>query len=351
LDSVLQELDSGVQAQDYFLSSPLSSSSEYRDDHVELREALQFTRVLVQMAVPPDEKDECSLQGTNDVGRWQFLPGLRQAIGIKTVVTPEARQRDSSSFSLPSEEAETPMTSNLSFCNSTLTTNYHSNSKGEDGPPLPKKTADQNGLELRQAIQEFTTVLQSMSRACCSLDASQMSGIDLARLMDHIKKLYVDHLLVMKQNDLKSLVDSFEFVLDNPDDSYELKDEDDGDDADHHSLGETGIDRSADYHYPIVHALTIGSGNMDNFSGRSSIVGNGNSNDVSFNTNLSSLQPSIVEEEEQEDDDASLFEFDDLRRQTGSSDERDGSRGSGRDDAPRDPPEVIHYNGGGRFAI
>lgn len=366
LDLVLEELNSGVPADEFFLSSPMISSSEcYRNDeeHIELREALQFCRVLVQMAIPEEEKNEGSLQGTVDVGRWQFLPGLREAIGIRVAVTPEARSM--SCFSLPEDcNAETPMTSNRSFCcNSTLTT------KDQSAMPLVasngKNKEMQNGLDLRQAILDMTTGLHNLSRACRSLlgdtdtNISNMSGIVLARAMDQIKTTYRDHLLSLRQQDLKSLVNAFEFVLDDPDDSYEIHEDDDcSHDVNDHEVtydGRHSVDDSANsgdqsVDYPIVHAAAIGGGN---FSG--SVVGG---SDTSFYTHLSSLHPSIVEEDNEDDeeedevsddeDDAGLFEYDDLRRQTGSSDDRDSGVQEERDCAPRDPPpEAIYHSGKG----
>jgi len=296
------------------------------------------------------------------VGRWQFLPGLRQAIGVQTVVTPESRHNnnnrsgagDSSFFTLPSDDradAETPMTSNVSLGNSTLTTYYNSVS-----PTAKKSNKASSGLDLRQAIQEFATGLQKLSQECRALSnmgtgQSSLNGIELVRVTEQIKKTYFERLMEMKQHDLKSLVDAFEFELDNPDESYEYKDDTDEEDDNEENVANN---------YPILHAHTIGSGSLGNFSP----LNTGNTSTREVNTSLcasagdwSSLYttatPSIVEEEENFDDDDDhdgdhdSLECDDLRRQKGSSDDRD-CNAEEREGAPRDDvdfPNIVQHSG------
>ena len=352
IDLVLQELNTVVHPAEFVLSPSGADNirSEYRreDNHVELREALQFCKVLVRMAIPQEEKDDASLQGTNDVGRWQFLPGLREAIGVQTVVTPEARQNnnrsgagDSSFFTLPSDDradAETPMTSNVSLGNSTLTTYYNSVS-----PTAKRSNKASSGLDLRQAIQEFATGLQKLSQECralCEMGAGQSSlnGIELVRVTEQIKKTYFERLMEMKQHDLKSLVDAFEFELDN---SYEYEDDTDEDEDNEENVATN---------YPIVHAHTIGSGSLGNFSP----LNTSSTSTRDANTSLCSLYttatPSIVEEDENldddDDDERDSLECDDLRRQKGSSDDRDNIAEE-REGAPRDDdfPNIVQHSG------
>ena len=348
LDLVLEELKSAVSADEFFWSSPMLSPSNYDDEQLELREALQQCKVFVQMAIPEEEKNEGSLMGTTDVGRWHFLPGLREAVGIRVAVTPESRSM--SCFSLPEDcNAEIPMTSNLSVCcNSTLTT------KDQSALPLViadsngKKKDVQDGLHLRQSIIDMASGLNKFSQACRSLgDVNNMGGIALARSTDLIKTTYQD-MQAMKQQDLKSLVNAFEFVLDNPEDSYELND--DEEEADDVSFdGSCSIASCSDYknvNYPIVHATGTSKG-AAGVTGcfACSVVGG---SDMSFHSNLSSLHPSIAEEDEEDEDTNTdeLFEYDDLRRQTASSDDHDGIANSREVNNSRDaPPETVFQSG------
>ena len=151
-------------------------------------------------------------------------------------------------------------------------------------------------------------------------DTSNEGGIAWARAADLIKMSYHD-LHAMKKQHIKFIVDAFEFVVDNADDSCELTDHEEGaSDAD--SVGSSYDDQPVNYR--IVHATTIGSGTIGDGNFAFSVVGG---SEMSFQSNLSSLHPSIVEEDEDEEssdmDDA--IESNDLRRHAGSSssDERD----------------------------
>jgi hypothetical protein len=307
LDQLLVELNAEVKSQEFFLNSSMVDISEYEDEaHDELREALSFCKVLVQMAVPESEKEESSLQGTNELGKWQFLPGLRAAIGLlpTTTETPPCRGGDSSFFSLPEDDAGTPMTSNVSLGATTLTS--IANHTMSPTTPLKHhseriKLKRQNGLHLRQAIQLLSTGLQKMSNACLTLGeinaggpSSNSSG--LVRVADQIKQTYFQ-MIAMSQGDLKSVVDAFEFELD-PEDSYVYED----------------TDEEAEVS-PIMHVATLAFGSMVNIS---------HDRDSTFDTgpispprigdlSLTDCSDLVVEDE--------IFACDDdLRREMGSND-------------------------------
>ena len=182
--------------------------------------------------------------------------------------------------------------------------------------------------------------MNRISHACRSLaDPDNESGITWARATNLIKTSYHE-LHAINQQHIKFIVDAFEFVLDDADDSCELTDhEEDADDAD--SVVSSYDDQHVNYR--IVHATTIGSGAIgDDGNFAFSIVGG---SEMSFHSNMSSLHPSIVEEDEDGSSSECAFECDDLRRRTGSSDVRDEDE-SKRESSPREtPPETVYHDG------
>jgi hypothetical protein len=278
------------------------------------------------MAVPESEKEECSLQGTEDIGHWKLLPGLLEAIGVtrNPVETPRPRGGDSSLFSLPPDEnseAETPMTSNVSLGASTLTTlpTAHAITPNRKNT-LQEKLKLQNGLHLRQAIQVFSTALQRMSDACEALHAAGQKVRDMLEATGRMKHSYFQ-LMAMNQQDIRSLVDAFEFELES-DNSYVYQDTDDEDNAP-----------------SSLRAMVFARGTFDNVEATSMVH---HVDSVQFDNHppdadTSSMGISIANASTLEtvDEEEGLFEYDDLRRQTESQD---------YDDEPeyREGPELVY---------
>ena len=198
--------------------------------HPSLREALVFCTLLVKMAIPESEKEDCSLQGTEEIGHWRFTSGLREVIGLTPLdgsSTPHynAGGGNTSFFSLPDEDrqdnCDTPMTSNVSIGASTLTSivrDQHGVTRPAFGTSIGLHQQHQkqyNGLYLRQAIQLFTTGIQNMSIAChrlTELKGKALNPTSLLQVAEMIQKSYLQ-LLSMNQSDLKSIVDAFEFEI------------------------------------------------------------------------------------------------------------------------------------------
>jgi hypothetical protein len=214
LNAILTEMDS-VPSEEYFMSP--SQVPVYAETHDDLREALFFCRTAVQMAVPISERN----QGLDKIsveqqGRWQFLDGLRCAIGIIPPESPETvRGGDTSVFSLPSDSGqETPMTSNVSLTTtitSAVTTNFNDRTRHQTSAP--------NGLQLRRTIEILSTILHKMAVACLGLSEREINGQAWnlgaqasIRLTEDIKRNYLQ-LLAVKKEDVKALVDAFELYL------------------------------------------------------------------------------------------------------------------------------------------
>lgn len=185
----------------------------YAETHDDLREALFFCRTAVQMAVPVSEKNQnVDKMSIVQQGRWQFLDGLRATIGIIPPESPQTvRGGDTSVFSLPSDSAETPMTSNVSLTTtitSAVTTPRNDRTRHQ-------KSA--NGLQLRRTIEIISTILHKMAVACLDLSNINSETWNLGaeasiRLTEDIKRNYLQ-LLAVKQEDVKALVDAFELYL------------------------------------------------------------------------------------------------------------------------------------------
>lgn len=237
LDLLLNELNNGVQTEEFFLSpSKVPEYGDTNDSHSELRKAISFCKVLVQMAVPPAETEEDSIQGTNEVGRWRFL--YAEEIGLDVPQTPSS----SSNFWPAEAVATTPMTSNVSLGASTLTSRPHM---------LAPTTAANNGLDLRHALQTFVTAIRNLSDACQAFCHIHNSGLHVHSAGQHMKQSY--QALVggsgaqfLDVVDLKCMVDAFEFVV--------TEDDDDDD---------TRMTMIVESSSPVMRAATLGSGRMD----------------------------------------------------------------------------------------
>jgi hypothetical protein len=327
IDLFLRDLDSEASMEEFFISyNSNGDMSEYEEDHSDLREALNFCKILLQMSIPESEKEESSLQGTEDIGHWKLLPGLLEAIGLapNPVETPKPRGGDSSLFSLPPDdysEAETPMTSNVSLGASTLTTlpTAHAITPNRKNT-LQEKIKLQNGLHLRQAIQVFSTALQRMSDACTALHAAGQKVNDMVEATGRIKHSYFQ-LMAMNQQDIRSLVDAFEFELES-ENSYVYQDTDDED-----------IVPSS------LRAMVFGRGSFDNVENAAMVqyVDSVQFDNHPPDADTSSMGISIANTSTLEtvDEEEGLFEYDDLRRQTESQE---------YDDEPeyREGPELVY---------
>jgi hypothetical protein len=212
LNLILNEMEM-VQTEEFFMSP--TNVQEYSGSHDDLRDALLFCRTLVRMALSKTEKE--SLGGCHETGKWKFLPGLRDALGMLPPPTPEFPKMgggDSSFFTCPSESDETRTWSNMSFA-TTL--------KTEHTAPETKPLSEMNGLHLRQAIYVMATLLQKLTIACHRLgsmpmnDSPEKSGStwtletsESLDLTDQIKQTYLE-LLTMDARDIRLLIDAFEF--------------------------------------------------------------------------------------------------------------------------------------------
>jgi hypothetical protein len=201
----------------------------YAETHDDLREALFFCRTAVQMAVPVSEKE----QGFDKIsiepqGRWQFLDGLRATIGIIPPESPETvRGGDTSVFSLPSDSAKTPMTSNVSLTTtitSAVTTPFKDRARRQKSAP--------NGLQLRRTIEILSTILHKMAVACVGLSNINSEPWNLGaeasiRLTEDIKRNYLQ-LLAVKQEDVKALVNAFSPATDDMQTKNSIERDDEG---------------------------------------------------------------------------------------------------------------------------
>ena len=186
IDMILRELNQDATS-DFFFSP---GKIELKVDHSELKTALVITRSLVELAIPESEKETSSL--TASTGYWKFL--YHESVGLSVPDTPTANE---SYFSLP-EAATTPMTSNVSLGNSTLTTR----------PQTTAGIPHHDGLELRQALQNYSHSLQLVGTAVEQL----LDTNELFHAIESIKKGVTD-LWKLSTTELTSMVDAFEFIL------------------------------------------------------------------------------------------------------------------------------------------
>lgn len=174
---ILNELDT-AHPEEFILVSP-TQIHQFAETHEDLRHALSFFHTLVHMALTPQERE-------HETGRWNMLPGLRDALGILPPESPP-RGGDTSVFSLPSDS--TPMTSNVSVA-TTITT-----------AAAAEQARYHNGLAIRRTIQSVSSCLQHLSQVC-----QQVISVHATK---EIKRVYTD-LLAIGSQDLKAVVDAFE---------------------------------------------------------------------------------------------------------------------------------------------
>ena len=204
LSTVLDEMNI-AQPEEFFLSP--SMMEQYGETHDDLRNALLFCRTLVQKAIPDSERHE------NSRGNWKFLPEVRSALGVVPVESPAIeRGGDTSQFSLPSECADTPMTSNVS-----LTTTITSAVTSPYGSRHRQSRSTPDGLVVRRAIELFATLFQKLTISClelagdCNKDSEwTLSAMDSLRITENIKRTYLQ-LLALEQKEMHAIVDSFNY--------------------------------------------------------------------------------------------------------------------------------------------
>jgi hypothetical protein len=265
IDMILLELNQDVPTTEFFFSPGKADHDDFRQDHSELKNALTLTKSFVELAIPNDEKETASLQGAPNSGYWKFLHHER--IGVSVPDTPTAA--DSSFFSLP-EAATTPMTSNVSLGNSTLTTRPQTVA-GNGNLNSPQN----NGLELRQALHILSNGLERIGTA---IVRGMLENQDLITATEEIKAA-VAVIWALSTSDLTTMVDAFEFILE--------EDEHHEHDDPHYHPSMNGT---------VLHAHFLGSG---------SIVSRNQSESYDIDDNSSSMAE------------------DDLRRSVGSIDEGD----------------------------
>jgi hypothetical protein len=208
--SVLDEMNVACP-EDFFLSP--SQVPGFAETHHDLCEALCFCLALVQMAIPQEEQNIDEYH--REQGKWKLLPGLRTTLGIVPPDTPpEHHQRgrgggDTSVFTLPSDSADTPMTSNVS-----ITTTIESVSRNMSSSSFLRPLKHQpNGLQIRRTIEIVSTLVQRLSVACRALaDMSSLQTEKSVRITKDIKNTYLQ-LIAMDHCDLRALVDAFELEL------------------------------------------------------------------------------------------------------------------------------------------
>lgn len=187
IDMILLELNQDATSDIFF--SP--GKMDLQVDHTELKNALVLTRSIIELAIPESEKETSSLSA--GTGYWKFLH--HESVGLAVPDTPTANE---SCFSLP-EAATTPMTSNLSLGNSTLTTR----------PQTTAGNGHHDGLELRQALQCYCSTLQTIGTAVERL----LNTNELIQAVESIKK-GVAALWKLSTTELTGIVDAFEFIMD-----------------------------------------------------------------------------------------------------------------------------------------
>jgi hypothetical protein len=323
---------------DLFLNEFINARDEKSDSSdmafQNAQEALNFCKALVQMAIPESEKEDSSLQGTEEIGRWQFRSGMCEIIGLhtsKSSGTPQRGECDFSLFSLPEEgndNCDTPMTSNLSIGASTLTTIVKDYDLKQVGGMTPRHTfgtsialkqqeqphlqLQYNGLYLRQAIQLFTTGIQKMTLACNSLSEIKGNLLTLSSFIDfanQIREAYLQ-LLSLSQNDLKSIVDAFEFELDTETAYADQFDEGICEiiDDDEPIRESPDMKRIAS---PIVFAETLGFGVLDNTD--SSVVVSASKQSPQIRSLTATISPEVQEK--------LIEKFDSIDEKSATSDE------------------------------
>ena len=143
-----------------------------------------------------------------EINRWKCLPGFRSCLGFEEIPeSPDAnRGGDTSLFSLPSDSANTPHTSNVSV----TTTITSAISPARNAYPMGRHA---DGVRLRRTLEAVSTLLDRLSRACSKLKLATNSSNEVSKLAaEEVKRVYLQ-LLAIKSDDLNALINSFELDL------------------------------------------------------------------------------------------------------------------------------------------
>ncbi|KAL7581457.1 hypothetical protein ACA910_022034 [Epithemia clementina (nom. ined.)] len=153
------------------------------------------------MAIPSSEQQKNTfLQDPKMQGRWKIDASIRRAMNLEsTQGTPDAPRRvggDTSVFTLPSESADTPMTSNLSV------STVH-----KDWPSKKKLQAESE--QIQRTIELVSTLLEKLSRACrLWLDSPTTTELAV-KITREIKQSYLQ-LVGISHDDLCAMVHAFD---------------------------------------------------------------------------------------------------------------------------------------------
>jgi hypothetical protein len=215
MSAMLNEL-SVAQPEEFFLSP--SQAQQYVQPHNDLQCAISFCRVLVQISSPFGGEEKDNYQGSES--RWSLLPGVQSALGISSPQSPPGRAcgGDTSVFTLPSASADTPMTSNVS-----LSTTIASSREGH-----AHSTLETNARQVRQALLIVASMIQRLSLCCHSL--VEMDGLKTektVRISKEIKCLY-QQMMTVDRRLLSALVNAFELKISPPALSRIISDEEEG---------------------------------------------------------------------------------------------------------------------------
>ena len=199
LAAILEELRGVARPEDFIALSP-SEVPQYHETHSDLYQALNFCNSLVLMAIPLSEQQTSSiLQHAKFQGRWKMDQSIRDSMKPASGVnTPEIAKRgggDTSVFTLPSESADTPMTSNLSI--STIQRDWSN-----------KQRFHVESGHIRQTIEMVSTLLEKLS-CTFRLWLESPPTSELVKITRNLKRYYLQ-LVAIRHDDLVSLVHAFE---------------------------------------------------------------------------------------------------------------------------------------------
>ena len=265
-----------------------------------------------------------------EINRWKCLPGFRSCLGFEeTPESPDAhRGGDTSLFSLPSDSANTPHTSNVSV----TTTITSAISPARIACPMGRNV---DGVRLRRTLEALSTLLDRLSKACAKLKLATNSSNEVSKLAaEEVKRVYLQ-LLAIKSDYLNALINSFELDLP-PMKITRMVSEDRNDLLRDPYLGHPVLPISSNlrvappaappaYGHPTGHSIPRGG------SGTYNQGSQGNMYDHWGRVNL--FSPST---EDMNSIDNYTNETDDLRRTTGSFDREDS------DNVRENPPNETH---------
>ena len=204
LTAIMDEIR-GIARPDDFLAISPQHLPLYSETHSDLYQALHFCNTLVLMAIPLAEQQTSSmLLDAKMQGRWKIDSSLRHEMKFAaTLNTPEPHRHncgDTSVFTLPSESADTPMTSNLSV--STAHKEWPS-----------KKRLQVESHQIQRTIELVSTLLEKLSSSCRMwLDSPATSEIGV-KITRELKRYYLQ-LVAISHDDLCALVHAFDLEQD-----------------------------------------------------------------------------------------------------------------------------------------